>query len=181
LPLGEHGVVGAGQAWAHEERIHLPLVLRLPATVPRRVNAITQAVDIAPTLAALFGIPLPGAHGHDLLPLARGQVAAIRDYACSAVQVADAVEWCLRTDEYSLLIPVRPAADDADRRAKLYVKPDDRWEVNDVAQHYLELIEGVRKTLTEFVNATRGGASFDPPPLPIDQDNGSQPGAATVG
>jgi arylsulfatase A-like enzyme len=180
LPLGEHGVVGAVRAWAHEERIHVPLLLRLPGTVPRRLDALTQAVDLAPTLAALFGVSLPGAQGHDLLPLARGKVAALREYACSAVQAGEAVEWCLRTADFALLVPVRPADDDAGRLPQLYVKPDDRWEVNDVAQHHLEQIESLRRTLTEFVEATRGPGPLKPPPLPAAVDDGKGAGTAAA-
>jgi arylsulfatase A-like enzyme len=171
LPLGEHGIVGAVRAWAHEERVHVPLILRLSGAVPRRVDALTQAVDLAATLAALFGVSLPAAQGHDLLPLARGEVTSVRDYACCAVRAGEAVEWCLRTAELAFLLPVRVAADDAGRQPQLYVKPDDRWEVNDVAQHHQELTEGLRQTVHEFVAAAGAPGPLKPPPLPKEPED----------
>jgi hypothetical protein len=41
------------------------------------------------------------------------------------------------------------------RGPQLYVKPDDRWEVNDVRQHHLEVAEHLEDVLRGFVSATR--------------------------
>ncbi len=165
FPLGEHGYVGPARAWAHEERIHLPLVVRWPDYAARRVDALTQTVDLAPTLAALYGVSLPAAQGQDLRPLADAKVQAIREYACCAVEDDEAMEWCLRTEDFALLVPVRLAPWDSARSAKLYIKPDDPWEVNDVAQHHQDRIEGLQKTLHEFAAASRTPGPFQPPPL----------------
>src|SRR5262249_30063215 len=56
LALGEHGFVGASPL-PHNEAVHLPLIMRLPGAewAGRRVAALTQAVDLAPTLAELLG------------------------------------------------------------------------------------------------------------------------------
>src|SRR5262249_25898732 len=92
-PLGEHGVVGLKRPSCHEEVIHVPLILRFPdgAEAGRRVAALTQAVDLAPTLAELFGAPMRSAQGHSLLPLARGQVEHVREYACAGLEVEGAI------------------------------------------------------------------------------------------
>ncbi len=175
LPLGEHGVVGLVRPLAHEEVIHVPLLLRLPekgalagaaGVGGRRVSALTQAADLAPTLAELFGISLPQAQGHSLLPLARGQVESVREYACAGVQVDDEIEWCLRTPEYAL---VAANAEAAGREPRLYVKPDDAAEVNNVLQHHLDHAERLERTLRDFVAAARRPGSFTPPPLPADE------------
>jgi arylsulfatase A-like enzyme len=171
LPLGEHGVVGAVRAWAHDERVRVPLILRVPGLAPRRVDALTQAVDLAPTLANLFGVSLPSAHGHDLMPLARGEAAAARDYVCCGVRQGEEAEWCLRTADFVFLTPVRSGAEAA-RRPQLYVKPDDRWEVNDVVQHYPELVDRLRRTLEDYVRASRAPGPLVPPPLPAGEDEG---------
>jgi arylsulfatase A-like enzyme len=157
LPLGEHGVVGLHRPWLHDELIHVPLLIRFPgqAEAPRRVFALTQAVDLAPTLLDAFGLPLPPVHGHSLLPLARGQAAAVRPYTCAGMQIGDAVEWVLRSPEWGFVLPVRTAAGDPLRGPQLYVKPDDRWEVNNVVQHHLELAEHMEQVLRSFVAATR--------------------------
>ncbi len=174
--LGEHGVVGPVRPWPHDEVLHLPLVLRLPgeSEAGRRVAALTQAVDLATTLAGAFDVPLSGAHGHSLLPLARGEAEQVRDYACAGLEVGGAAEWCLRTPDWALLVPDRPGADGA-RGPRLYVKPDDRWEVNDVLQHHLERAEAMEQTLRAFVAATRQLGPLQAPPL--REPEGPEPGA----
>jgi arylsulfatase A-like enzyme len=165
--LGEHGVVGAVRPWLHEETVHVPLLVRLPdgAEAGRRVAPLTQAVDLGPTLAGLFGAELPGAHGHDLRPLLTGAAERVRPYACSGLAVGGGVEWALRSPEWALLLPVTPGPDDAARRPLLFVKPDDYWEVNDVRQHHLDLAEGLERALRAFVAATAAPGPFEAPAL----------------
>jgi arylsulfatase A-like enzyme len=153
--LGEHGIIGTCWPWLHNELIHLPLLLRLPgaAEAGRRVAALTQAVDLAPTLADWFQAPMTDVHGRSLLPLACGEVESIRPHAYCGLQVGEAIEYALRTPEWAFLLPVKPSADDAERAPQLYVKPDDRWEVNNVLQHHLELAEQLERTLRDFTAA----------------------------
>jgi arylsulfatase A-like enzyme len=166
--LGEHGMVGPVRPWLHDEVLHLPLLVRMPgaAEAGRRVPALTQNVDVAPTLADLFGVPLPGAHGHSLMPLIRGEAEEVRAYACAGVAVEGGVEWCLRTPEWSLLLPLQPHPEDGGRGPQLYVKPDDRWEVNNVLQHHLDLADSLEQTLRTFVSATLRPGPLQAPPLP---------------
>lgn len=166
--LGEHGFVGMNRPWLHDELIHLPLLLRLPgaAEAGRRVAALTQAIDLAPTLASWFQVTLPNAHGHSLLPLIRGEIESVRPYACAGLQVGEAIEYALRTPEWAFRLPVKSCAEDANRLPQLFVKPDDRWEVNNVLQHHLEFAEQLERTLRDFVTATCQPDSLHFPPLP---------------
>ena len=68
--------------------------------------ALTQAVDLTPTLAEVFGLPVFGCHGHSLAPLLHGNGKPVREYAC-AVQVGGAIEWCMRTPDWALLLPLQ--------------------------------------------------------------------------
>ena len=54
----------------------------------------------------------------------------------------------------------------------LYVKPDDRWEVNNVVQHHLEWTEVLVETLRAFMTATRQPSPFQPPALPRGEPAG---------
>jgi hypothetical protein len=58
-------------------------------------------------------------------------------------------EWCLRQD----------AA--ADEHVELYVRPDDRWEINDVAKLCPEVIETLIPALNAFLRRMSQG---EPPP-----------------
>jgi arylsulfatase A-like enzyme len=164
LPLGEHGIVGLCHAWLHDELAHLPLLVRLPKgeQAGRRVLALTQPVDLMPTLLDAFGQPPAPTQGNSLLALARGTVEKVRDYACSGLRVGEAVEWALRSPEWAFLLP--PSAE-AGGPARLYVKPDDRWELNDVIQHHPELAEHIEAVLRGFVEATRRPGPLQPPEL----------------
>jgi arylsulfatase A-like enzyme len=167
-PLGEHGVVGPVPATAHEETTHLPLILRLPDAdeAGRRVAALTQAADLAATLADVFEVELPSAHGRSLLPSVYGEGEEVHRYVCSGVQSGEAVEWSLRTPEWAFLLPVRPHPDGPSSGARLYVKPDDRREVNNVLQHHQERAEGLERTLRGFVAATQRPGPLEAPALP---------------
>jgi arylsulfatase A-like enzyme len=169
LALGEHGFIGDWRPWLHEELVHLPLIVRLPnhAQAGRRVRALTQPVDLLPTLLAAFDADVsPELHGHSLLPLARGQVERVRDYVCSGLAGGDRLDWALRTPQWTYLLPVRQAVDDPPRSPQLYVKPDDRWEVNNLLQHHLDLADGLEQTLRAFVDAAQKPGVLAPPPLP---------------
>jgi arylsulfatase A-like enzyme len=94
LPLGEHGSVGLTRPWPYEEFVHLPLILRLPgaAAAGLRVAALTQPVDLFPTLLAFLKIQAPPSHGHDLGPLIRGEAAQVRIHACSGMRTDEGME-----------------------------------------------------------------------------------------
>jgi arylsulfatase A-like enzyme len=168
LALGEHGAMGDARPWLHDELIHLPLLVRLPAGAEagRRVAGLTQPVDLLPTLMEAFGLPSPAAaHGHSLLSLARGRVEQVRPYACAGSRAGEALEWALRTPRWACVLPVAEPVGDPPRGPQLYVKPDDRWEVNNVRQHHLELAEHLEEVLRGFVTATRRPGPLEPPPL----------------
>jgi len=163
LPLGEHGWIGRQRAWQHEEQVHLPLLMRLPeaAEAGLRIGALTQTVDIVPTLLDFLAErSSPGGSGEretmnratrgfSLWPLIRQEVTEIRPFACSADQVGDSAERSLRTLDHALLLPLATPPDDAPRGPQLYVKPDDRWEVNNVIHHHAEKAEELEKSLRQ--------------------------------
>jgi hypothetical protein len=64
--------------------------------------------------------------------LVRGEQASVRDRAI--MRFPDRMETALRTPEWHLI--VSPAA-----ALRLYVKPDDRWELNEVADRCHDVAE----------------------------------------
>jgi arylsulfatase A-like enzyme len=163
--LGEHGFVGPGLPWPAESVTQLPLIARLPARTEAglRIPALTQTVDLAPTLAAFFGVPFPDAQGHDLGPLIRGESDCLRPYAVSWTPAGEKIGRALRSPEWSFLLL---AGSEEAVLSRLHVRPDDHWEVNDVRQHHLEFTEALEKTLREFEQAARQPGPLIVPPLP---------------
>lgn len=156
--LGEHGVVGVPRPRLHEELLHLPLLVRLPGSdaAGSRVAALTQSLDLLPTLLDLFGVAIPPeAHGRSLVPLIHGDETPVRDYACSGLQVGLAIEWALRTLDWAFLLPLQGEIEDAALPPQLFAKPEDRWEVNNVRQHHLELADHLVAVLKAFANAVQ--------------------------
>jgi len=150
VALGEHGVVGDKRPCLHSELVHLPLLMRWPAGAEagRRVQTLTQPVDLMPTLLAAFGVNVPVVHGHNLVPFLRSEEKLVRQYACSGLRRGQALEWFDTYAEWSFLLPL---CGDPPRGPQLYAQPEDRWEVNNVIQHHLELAEDLERTLREFV------------------------------
>jgi arylsulfatase A-like enzyme len=152
-PLGEHGYVRRFRPWLYEELIHTPLILRMPrgAHGGTRHQALVQTVDLLPTILAALGLPPhEQVHGHDLLPLVRGEQTKVRDYACLGMDVE---EFAIRTHLWHLIVPVEPDPDDPPRLPELYRKPEDRWDQNDVADQHPEVAEHLELTLRRFVEA----------------------------
>jgi len=150
LALGEHGIVGDCQPWLHDEVVHIPLIVRQPqgADAGRRIFGLTQPLDLTSTLLEMFGVPAADSDGRSWLPLLDGKVDAIRENCLSTWKMGDAEEWAIRTLDHALLVPVMQPVDTAvPRVVQLYRKPEDRWEVNNVIQHELELAEQLERIL----------------------------------
>ena len=93
--LGEHDFWAKNRMNLYEEIVHIPMFAHDPRR-PRggaREAALTQAIDIAPTVLDLFGAAVPGEMmGHNLLPKAGAvpaREAAIFGYFGGAVNVTD--------------------------------------------------------------------------------------------
>ena len=139
-PLGEHGHVGPAGSALHEELVHLPLLIRLPKAEcgGSRASAFTLTDDLLPTLLDTFGMPTPAsATGQSLLPVIRGDGPAPRPLVQICIASGDDSERLIRTSEWAFL---KKRTGDA-TTASLFRKPDDRWEVNDVVQHHLGVVE----------------------------------------
>jgi arylsulfatase A-like enzyme len=167
VALGEHGMVGDFRPWLHEELVHLPLIVRGPTAMPgRRVAQLTQPIDLLPTLLDLSGVAIPeNVHGGTLVPMLRGEDVHVRDYACSALEKGMAIEYSLRTRDWAFLLPVQAEIDDEVRPRQLYARPEDRWELNNVRQHHLELSEHFEEVLNDYVKASRQPGPLTVPKL----------------
>ena len=141
--LGEHGVVGDYRPWLYQELVHVPLIARLPdrAGEGRRVGGLTVPADVCATLLELHGVPVPaGLDGVSLMPQLRGRETTDRACVESGLATPDAAERAVRTSEFACILPTRVPEGDDMHQAELYVKPDDRFEANDVANEHPEVV-----------------------------------------
>lgn len=171
--LGEHDWVGYKRGCLYEEMVHVPLMIRTPGGERRgtRSQALVQSPDLLPTLLESLGRePRPGSaamHGRSLLPLLRGEVPKLRDYAVSGatttVEGEPATEWAIRTHGWHLILPIEPVGPGPER--ELYVKPEDRWDVMNVAEQHPGTADQLELVLRRFVHAAGEDRPLEPPPL----------------
>jgi arylsulfatase A-like enzyme len=58
----------------YDEVLHVPLLVRVPGAKPREAPEVVQLIDLAPTIAALFGVTAPASwQGRSLVPALEGQ------------------------------------------------------------------------------------------------------------
>ncbi len=161
-PLGEHQVVGNTEAVMYSEQLHVPCMIRGLADdlQPQRTQAIAQS-------ACVFGT------------LDRWLSLGAERTASGAFAVSDAVEstelcWQrgvalsqdrrlrgLRTPAWYYRDALHPA-----QLARLYAKPDDRWEFNEVADRATDVIAAARSDLSQFLEAAASDQLDRLPALP---------------
>ena len=84
--LGDHRLFVKG-AFFYDPSVRVPLILRWPAALPagKRLSQLVQMHDLAATVLAAAGVLDEEAQAalsdsHDLSPMARGEVASVRDF-----------------------------------------------------------------------------------------------------
>lgn len=96
--LGEHGFIGKNYMPDYNEVFHIPLLIWHPNQKVKKVNALTQNMDMFPTILDYFNVDLNVCrnkiHGKSLLPLLQGEVKSVREavlYGCfgKTVNVTD--------------------------------------------------------------------------------------------
>jgi len=147
MPLGEHGYVGPGSTALYQELVQVPLMIRSNGQGDGvRSQAIVQPCDVFTTLAARMGVAdrvTSSVTGRDLSILVEDDAADWRDAAYLAAPDRRAV----RTPLWLLL--------QSDRN-ELYVKPDDRFELNEVADRCPGEVAELRELLSKLAKEVRG-------------------------
>lgn len=167
-PLGEHGRVGAALDGLYGELLHVPLFLRLPqaAGAMHRSQALVQPPDLFATLADWLGSSIDPAAtwGRSLLPIIAGERSLLRDRACARLGNERAIRtpaWFLRQ---ASMRHGGSSLQEA-KSAELFVKPDDRWEVNEVSVRCQQVVEELAVAVDHFAQAAQLPPFVDPPPL----------------
>jgi len=104
--FGEHGHVWHGRS-PYDEGCHIPLVVRFPGEqlAGRRIGALTESVDVLPTLFDLVmaGYPSAGIQGQSLVPLLAGSAESISDYVYCRVGGGPS-KYLVRSEDYALIL-----------------------------------------------------------------------------
>ena len=166
FPLGEHAVVGTDQGHLHEELVHAPCLMRFPdgLAAGERTAAIVQPSDLPATLLDWAGCGTSLPHGQSLLPVIRGDCQGVRDRACTVaydptLPTGMPRELAMRTRYWHLRLDPRGEPSDEDvpmAQPSLYVKPDDRWEQNEIASRCPNQVNALRTAVDDLLTAVEG-------------------------
>ncbi len=144
--LGEHGFIGHCVAELYSEQLHLPWLLLVGGNeIPLpRVGGFAHPADLRATLLDWFGSENRASFSAEsLLQFLSGEAGELRQLALARNSAGQRM---IRTPAWMLQASLGEGAE------KLFVKPDDRWEVNDVASRCTEIVEQLRQLLTECLN-----------------------------
>ena len=150
-PLGEHHGIGDAADELYTELVHVPGIIRLPhrQQASTRLQTILQPRDMGATLREWFGLPVtPGSQ-----PLLSPAVHPAPQAALTVQDQQHLVRtpaWLARFGHSWQLPPATPST------VELFLKPDDHWDVNDVADRCPHVVEA----LTEWVANIRQQQTF---------------------
>ncbi|NLS96416.1 MAG: sulfatase-like hydrolase/transferase [Planctomycetaceae bacterium] len=157
LALGEHRYVGPTEDRLDGELVHVPLILRVP--VPDAASARSQQFVQPPDLHATWLRLLaerPSTRrlaAADLVPLIRDDLVPWRD----RIGLRGPEGRCaLRTPAWYLT---------TGSRYQLFAKPDDRWEINDLADRRPDVAEKLAEMLADYQSKLSLAAVDGLPPL----------------
>jgi hypothetical protein len=152
IPLGEHGCIGRALHEGYAEEIAVPAIVRpseMPPIGTRRAE-LCQLPDLPITLLAAMGfkdLPNDALWGRCMWqagpPRASTQWPA--DFTLAWLEHGESL-W-IRTPAWSL---VKTAAGGL----RLFVKPDDRWEVSDIAGRRDDIVDQLQALLPDVRVAT---------------------------
>ncbi len=158
FPLGEHRRVGTCDDALYGELVHVPLVMQFPDGLGAMVRsrALVEPADLWATLWDCCGtgdhVPRSPTAG-SLMPIIQGERIALRDRLCI---VGQRHERAMRTPAWYLR---------ACGEMELFAKPDDRYEVNNVADRCRDVVECLEDTMARYEQMLRSGDISDLPPL----------------
>jgi arylsulfatase A-like enzyme len=157
FPLSEHLRIGGIDQRLYADQLHVPCLLRFPNRLGAlvRSHAFTSHLDLLPTIVDFNSNrteAMPASiDGTSVLPLIADAKPPQRDWLLSTSVAGSSAlrtpNWCLRRD--SLVRPENFDCADAPALAELFVRPDDRWEMNDVAKLCPDVVEKLTGALDQ--------------------------------
>lgn len=167
VPLGEHGVIGWGAPALWSEQIGAVGIL-VPSTIQRigqRRPGLFQLPDLSVSLLEILGVDLPpdaNCWGRSCLQLEFADKPARWNPAFQLAVAGLGDQHWIRCPAWSALFDPNQ-----DVRA-LFVKPDDRWEVSDVASRRRDIVGQLESFLNEFLQSAKANRRGDWSELPVE-------------
>lgn len=126
LAVGQHGLLGKQNLYEHSQRV--PLIFAGPGVPKGQSDALVYLLDVFPTVAEIFNIPLPpGVEGYSLLPVIRGEKAKVRDVVFGAYRL---FQRSVRTTRYKYIsYNVKEESHE-----QLFDLENDPWETKNLAE-----------------------------------------------
>lgn len=187
LPLSHVDTSAPEAGWRlRDELVHTPLLVAHPAcgTLGSRRQELVEWRDVLATLHDWFR-PIHTSDdfsessmttgGASLLPLIQNETVAWRDALFLAdgdgnaairtteCLLVEATPSALSEDDLSSREPVKSSHSEMEPQLRLYVKPEDVWELNDVADQHSETIELLQARLREWRDSSH--ENLDVPPM----------------
>ncbi len=138
-----------------------------------RSQTLIQPPHVHATLRDWFGVATPAeSTGRSLLRLAEGDWSTEANSWANLAVCRSGSQWALRTPVWQAClsdVPDVSAADEATHEVRfpveLFLKPDDRWDVNDVADRCPEVVAGFRRLAAQAAALPPGSQPRDLLPL----------------
>lgn len=162
-PLGEHGYVGQVRQVAYSEELAVPAMIR-PSdglAVGIRRAELCQLADLTVTLLAaakLDTAPLNQLWGRNLLEV--GPPLRSTEWASEHT-----LAWLTHRGSTWIRTPAWSWLQDAQGVARLFVKPDDRWEASDIANRQTDVVNLFNALAPQIREITQRGHRGELPQL----------------
>ena len=149
--FGEHGYIFHVDC-PYDEVLHIPLLLRFPGPSKPvgRVHALTQTIDVTPTILDLQQLPVPHpeVQGKSLLPLLTGTADRVNEFVFSRGGYRSA--FFIARDARSTLVLHK----DGKQRA-LYDMDADPWQTRDVVSAHPDRAAALTKAFGQFAKTQK--------------------------
>lgn len=158
-PLADHGKFLKGTDRMYNELLKIPFIVRLPGgESPRRVKAIVQFQDLAPTILELLGMrkETPSMNGESCAHLLQGGVDSHRGTIITGYH--EGIDRCIRGHIWSYI--QRPEGQ-PDELYNLVEDPKERINLIDKRPDEARRLSGLygryfRRTTTQYVKGIQG-------------------------
>lgn len=174
---GRFGRAGAIRGTFYDEVVHVPLIIKIPHFRGKRIQGLTQLIDILPTLLDILNIPyFEKIQGKSLLPLVNGS-ESVNDYIYggtiynkerpepySYYKVQSFNEY-VRDNKWKLIHEVNLTNDDKENLKnkagneketfELYDIEDDPQEYNNLAEKYPAILKDLKEKLSKWAQLSQ--------------------------